>query len=73
MTFQPAGPGKTAPKLLHDFLSFDPIRGKPNVLSDHTPPHGEGPQLAAPIGTCSVSYQPVRLHRLTLLDRLVPT
>lgn len=26
--------------------------GRPSVLADFTPPHGEGPQLAPPIGSC---------------------
>ena len=56
MTFQPSGPGKTAPKVYQDFLAFDPLKGRPNVLADHTPPHGEGPQPASPIGSCRHDY-----------------
>ena len=56
MTFQTAGPGKTSPKLYQDFLVFDPVRGKPNVLADITPHHGDGPQLAPPIGSCRHDY-----------------
>ena len=56
MTFRTAGPGKTAPKLYQDFLAFDPVKGVPNVLTTTSPPSGEGPQLAPPIGSCRHEY-----------------
>ncbi|KAK3720578.1 ubiquitin-specific protease ubp2 [Vermiconidia calcicola] len=53
----PARPGKTAPKLCQDFLIFDPLKGgKPNVLTDHSPPQGEGPQLAPHLASCKHDY-----------------
>lgn len=46
-----AGPGKTAPKLLSDFLNFDPlVTTKTNLLKHHAPPQGDGPQPAPTIG-----------------------
>lgn len=37
------GPGKTAPKLLADFLLFDPAKnGVGNILAHHPPPVGDG-------------------------------
>ena len=56
MTFNVTGPGKLAPKLHQDFLVFDPVKGVPSVLADFTPPHGEGAQLAPPIGSCKHEY-----------------
>ena len=56
MTDQTTGPGKTSPKLYQDFLAFDPQKGRPNVLSDHSPPHGEGVQIAPLIGSCKHDY-----------------
>lgn len=56
MTFHVHGPGKTAPLLYNNFLAFDPVCGRPNVLADFTPPHGEGPQLAAPLQSCKHEY-----------------
>ena len=56
MTFNITGPGKTAPKLYQDFLIFDPVKGVPNVLEQFSPPHGDGPQLAPPIGACRHEY-----------------
>ena len=44
-TIQVNGPGKTAPKLLADFLQFDPqknVGGNFNILTSHPPPVGEG-------------------------------
>ncbi len=51
-----SGPGKTAPKLAQDFLSFDPRNGRPNILVDSPPPSGEGVQIAAPLGSCKHEY-----------------
>lgn len=46
-------PGKTAPFLYNNFLTFDPTKtAKPNFLTEHSPPAGEGPQLAPFIGSC---------------------
>ncbi|KAF7193198.1 putative ubiquitin carboxyl-terminal hydrolase 2 [Pseudocercospora fuligena] len=52
------GPGKTAPKLKHDFSLFDPIHcsSNSNYLADFTPPHGEGRQLAPDSGSCKHEY-----------------
>ncbi|KXT13990.1 hypothetical protein AC579_8847 [Pseudocercospora musae] len=52
------GPGKTAPKLKHDFSLFDPIHcsSTSNYLADFTPPHGEGRQLAPDLGSCKHEY-----------------
>ncbi|EME77564.1 uncharacterized protein MYCFIDRAFT_114189, partial [Pseudocercospora fijiensis CIRAD86] len=51
-------PGKTAPKLKHDFSLFDPIRcsSNSNYLADFTPPAGEGRQLAPEPGSCKHEY-----------------
>ena len=56
MPTQLDGPGKTAPKLFQDFLVFDPVKGRPSVLTDFTPLQGEGVQLAPPIGSCKHEY-----------------
>jgi ubiquitin carboxyl-terminal hydrolase 25/28 len=58
MTAIAGGPGKTAPKLVHDFLLFDPIKCDPNAsyLTNFTPPFGEGRQLAPPVGSCQHEY-----------------
>lgn len=58
---QPArgeGPGKTAPKLVQDFLAFDPKKGNPNILLDFPPPQGEGQQLAPHFASCKHDYTP---------------
>ncbi|KAF2166323.1 hypothetical protein M409DRAFT_66774 [Zasmidium cellare ATCC 36951] len=54
------GPGKTAPKLLHDFLQFDPLRSPPNAnyLADVTPPVGEGQPLQPAQNSCKHEYTP---------------
>ncbi|KAK5130073.1 hypothetical protein LTR08_002506 [Meristemomyces frigidus] len=51
-------PGKTAPKLLHDFLGFDPLKVQHNVnvLVDHPPPQGDGQTHGSPIGSCKHDY-----------------
>lgn len=56
MFLQTAGPGKTAPKLHKDFLAFDPKAAKPNVLIDHAPPQGEGPQPTPHFTSCKHEY-----------------
>ncbi|KAK5125256.1 hypothetical protein LTR85_000932 [Meristemomyces frigidus] len=58
MSSPPSGPGKTAPKILKDFLLFDPLKTAPkrNLLFDHPPPVGEGQQLAPQIGSCKHEY-----------------
>jgi ubiquitin carboxyl-terminal hydrolase 25/28 len=49
--------GKTAPKLLHDFLEFDPLKVHgANILTDLSPPVGEGPQIAPGHGSCKHEY-----------------
>lgn len=55
-----SGPGKTAPKLLQDFLQFDPVRSPAsgNYLADLTPPVGDGPQLHPPQNSCKHDYTP---------------
>lgn len=58
MSGHPSGPGKTAPKLYRDFLLFDPLKvshGR-NVLVDHPPPVGEGPQFGYQPGACAHEY-----------------
>lgn len=57
MSSPPSGPGKTAPKLYHDFLLFDPAKtSKLNVLADPSPPVGEGPQPGPSQGSCRHEY-----------------
>ncbi|KAK4540902.1 hypothetical protein LTR36_008844 [Oleoguttula mirabilis] len=58
MSSPPSGPGKTAPKLLKDFLLFDPVKSPPkrNILTDHPPPVGDGPLLGPQIGSCKHEY-----------------
>lgn len=58
MTAAGSSPGKTAPKLLNDFLHFDPITCDPkrNYLTHHTPPIGEGQQLGPQAGGCKHDY-----------------
>lgn len=58
MSSPPFGPGKTAPKLFQDFLLFDPLKTTPNrnLLADHPPPVGEGPQIGPSIGSCKHEY-----------------
>ena len=52
-----SGPGKTSPRLFQDFLIFDPQKtARPNGLTDHPPPHGEGPQHSPLIGSCKHEY-----------------
>ncbi|CAK3972077.1 Ubiquitin carboxyl-terminal hydrolase 2 [Lecanosticta acicola] len=55
----PSGPGKTAPKLVQDFLLFDPLRTAQgqNYLTDFSPTVGDGPQLAPVIGSCKHEYR----------------
>lgn len=62
-----SGPGKTAPKLLNDFLCFDPLKCSPtsNCLSDYTPPVGEGQQLGPGIASCKHEYTTKREQSLT--------
>ncbi|KAF2717641.1 cysteine proteinase [Polychaeton citri CBS 116435] len=36
MSFQAIGPGKTAPRLAHDFKLFDPLNAEVKILSDQT-------------------------------------
>ncbi|WPG98034.1 Hypothetical protein R9X50_00081800 [Acrodontium crateriforme] len=50
------GPGKTAPQIYQDFLLFDPIRGRPNLLIDYPTRVGEKPPLAASLGSCKHDY-----------------
>ena len=70
MSTHRSGPGKTAPKLLQDFLAFDPLRTGQNgtVLADHNPPVGEGQQLAKPIGSCQHEY--TTKHKQSVLPPL---
>jgi ubiquitin carboxyl-terminal hydrolase 25/28 len=58
MVVSDGSPGKTAPKLFNDFLFFDPVNcgSTSNYLAGHTPPVGEGHQLAPPIGSCKHDY-----------------
>ena len=51
-------PGKTAPKLLQDFLAFDPLKTQAgfNLLIDHPTPVGEGQRHGSPIGSCKHDY-----------------
>lgn len=60
MPFSGSGPGKTAPKLLHDFLHFDPLNSpsNSNYLLEFTPPVGEGPQLYPAPKACKHEYTP---------------
>ena len=56
MSLETAGPGTTAPKLLNDFVAFDPLNANPNVLIEHPPVQGEGPPLAPGPGACRHEY-----------------
>ncbi|KAI7287681.1 cysteine proteinase [Hortaea werneckii] len=70
MSTHRSGPGKTAPKLLQDFLAFDPLRTGQSgtVLANHNPPVGEGQQLAKPIGSCQHEY--TTKHKQSVLPPL---
>lgn len=49
--------GKTAPKLVNDFLRFDPQKtGSGNYLSSHPPAAGEAKTLAPGVGSCTHEY-----------------
>jgi ubiquitin carboxyl-terminal hydrolase 25/28 len=51
------GPGKTAPKLLADFLQFDPQKNiGGNILTTHPPPVGEGQAPAPHRDACKHEY-----------------
>jgi len=51
------GPGKTAPKLLADFLQFDPQKNSGgNILTTHPPPTGEGQAPAPHRDACKHEY-----------------
>jgi ubiquitin carboxyl-terminal hydrolase 25/28 len=51
------GPGKTTPKLLADFLQFDPQKNTgSNILTTHPPPVGEGQAPAPHRDACKHEY-----------------
>lgn len=52
------GPGKTAPKLLADFLQFDPQKNNVggNILTNHPPPVGDGPPPSPHKDACKHEY-----------------
>ena len=58
MTAIVGGPGKTAPKLVNDFLRFDPTKADTSAsfLTKVTPPVGEGPQLQPDFRSCQHEY-----------------
>ncbi|KAF1818761.1 cysteine proteinase [Dissoconium aciculare CBS 342.82] len=59
MSFVSEGPGKTAPRLFHDFLTFDPLKVNGRNLLRTFPPHvGEGQDLPPnpQIGACGHNY-----------------
>ncbi|OQO08017.1 hypothetical protein B0A48_06810 [Cryoendolithus antarcticus] len=55
---QPTGPGKLAPRLLHDFLSFDPQKNSAtgNILTDLPPPFGDAPPPTPHRDACKHDY-----------------
>lgn len=56
-TIHISGPGKTAPKLLADFLQLDPQKnGVGNILASHPPPVGDGAPPTPHRDACKHEY-----------------
>lgn len=57
MATTPAGPGKTSPKLLADFIAFDPLAsGRANILADPAPVQRDGDSAATLPNACKHEY-----------------